>query len=90
MTISSTRGARSDDLHQPSGRADAAGFFSDAARQGQKRVSRFVAIVYVVVALATPFLLYAGPDVLSPAAPVVADKALDGDFAVHLRLAKLR
>jgi len=49
----------------------------------EKRVSRWVAIVYVIIALATPILLYEGPAVLSPAVPAIADKALDGQFAVH-------
>ena len=42
-------------------------------------------MLYVVIALAAPLLMYVGPDVMSPAAPVIADGALDGDLALHLR-----
>ncbi|HXR57039.1 MAG TPA: hypothetical protein VN858_09560 [Casimicrobiaceae bacterium] len=48
-----------------------------------QRVSRWMSILYLVVALATPALLYFGPDVLSPAVPAVANAALDGRFALH-------
>jgi hypothetical protein len=44
-----------------------------------------VSLIYVAVALATPLLIYAGPDVMSPAATVIAGKALDGDIPIHLR-----
>jgi len=46
---------------------------------------RWVALIYVVVALAAPLIMYVGPDVMSPAAPVIADGALDGDLPLHLR-----
>jgi hypothetical protein len=46
---------------------------------------RWVTLLYVVVALAAPLIMYAGPDVLSPAAPVIADDALDGALSLHLR-----
>ena len=39
-----------------------------------------MAAIYFIIALATPFLMYAGPQVLSPAAPVIADHAVDGTF----------
>jgi len=46
---------------------------------------RWVAFIYVVIALAAPLIMYVGPDVMSPAAPVIADGALDGDLPLHLR-----
>lgn len=46
---------------------------------------RWVAFIYVVIAVAAPLIMYVGPDVMSPAAPVIADGALDGDLPQHLR-----
>jgi hypothetical protein len=40
-------------------------------------------VTLVAVALATPLLLYRGPDVLSPAAPVIAEEALEGHLSLH-------
>ena len=51
--------------------------------EDSRRVSRWVSILYFVVALAAPLLLYFGPDVLSPTAPAIANAALDGRFTVH-------
>ena len=64
MTITSTRDER---LHVPPpvGHTDVAGFF--AGRPAREGASRWIAALYFVIALATPFLLYAGPEVLSPA-----------------------
>lgn len=53
--------------------------------EDSRRVSRWVSILYLVTALAAPLLLYFGPDVLSPAAPAIANAALDGRFTVHRR-----
>jgi hypothetical protein len=78
MTITSTRDERLHDLHPPVGQTGAAGFF-DTGR-AHERASRWVAAIYFIIALATPFLMYAGPQVLSPAAPVIADHAVDGTF----------
>jgi hypothetical protein len=78
MTITSTRGERLHDLHPPVGQTGVAGFFD--CGPARERASRWVAAIYFIVALATPFLLYAGPEVLSPAAPVIADHAVDGTF----------
>jgi hypothetical protein len=78
MTITSTRGERLHDLHSSTGRTGVAGFF--AGDSSRERVSRWVAVIYFIIALATPFLLYAGPEVLSPAAPAIADHAVDGTF----------
>lgn len=47
------------------------------------RVSRWTSLLYVVVALAAPVLVYSGPDVLSPSAPAIADAALHGRFTLH-------
>ena len=33
-------------------------------------------------ALATPIIVYAGPDVMSPAVPVIADAATEGNLAL--------
>ena len=49
-----------------------------------RRVSRWAVVIYVVVALATPLLLYAGPDVLSPTAPAIAEAARDGKLSVNI------
>jgi hypothetical protein len=78
MTITSTRGERLHDLHPPVGQTGVAGFFD--CRPAGERASRWVAAIYFIIALATPFLLYAGPEVLSPAAPAIADHAVDGTF----------
>jgi hypothetical protein len=80
MTITSTRGERLHDFHPPVGQAGVAGFFGP--RPARERASRWVAAVYFMIALATPFLLYAGPEVLSPAAPAIASHAVDGTFAL--------
>ena len=48
-----------------------------------RRVSRWVSILYLVAALATPLLLYFGPDVSSPTAPAIANAALDGRLTIH-------
>ena len=87
MAISSTRGGRSDDPHRQSWRTVVAGIFRTHLT-APTRVSRWVVVIYIVVALAAPLLMYAGPEVMSPAAPVIADKALDGEFAVRLHMAK--
>ena len=42
--------------------------------------SRWMSILYFVTLLGAPVLLYVGPDVLSPAAPAIANAALDGRF----------
>ena len=52
------------------------------------RISRWAWIIYVIVALAAPLLLYAGPDVLSPAAPAVADAAAEGHLTLHRHAAQ--
>jgi hypothetical protein len=78
MTITSTRGERLHDLHPPVGQTGVAGFFD--CPPARERASRWVAAIYFIIALATPFLLYAGPEVLSPAAPVIAAHAVDGTF----------
>ena len=78
MTITSTRGDRWHDLHPPVARTGAAGFFGRG--RCRERASRWVVAIYFIIALATPFLLYAGPAVLSPAAPAIADHAVDGTF----------
>lgn len=86
-TLASTRDARPDVLHHESRRTLVAGFFGSrlpAATRG----SRWVAVVYVVVALAAPLLLYAGPQVMSPAAPVIVEKALHSEMALRLRMPK--
>ena len=54
----------------------------DPERQST-RITRWAWIIYVVVALAAPLLLYAGPDVLSPAAPAVADAAVEGHLTLQ-------
>lgn len=94
LTLTSARDAR---LHAPEKDRNgtyAAGFFTRIPallrnRFFQHRTSssawRFVAFVYVIVALAAPVLVYSGPDVLSPVAPVIAGEALDGDLPAHLR-----
>ena len=48
------------------------------------RTSRWVILIYAIVALGAPLLLYAGPDSMSPAAPLIADKALDGEWTMRL------
>lgn len=48
-----------------------------------RRLSRWMSILYVATALATPLFLYFGPDVLSPTAPAIANAALDGHFTMH-------
>jgi hypothetical protein len=83
MTISSTRGAPSDDVHRASIMTVVAGIFRSRP-DAPSRLSRWVVVIYIVAALAAPLLMYAGPEVMSPAAPMIADKALDGEFSVRL------
>ena len=45
--------------------------------------SRWVVLIYLIVALGAPLLVYAGPE-LMPAAPLIADKALDGQFTLRI------
>jgi len=54
-----------------------------APEERSRRVSRWAVVVYVVVTLATPLLIYAGPDVMSPAAPAIAEAARDGELSMH-------
>ena len=56
---------------------------ASGVEQQWQRVSRWMSILYVVTALATPALLYFGPDVLSPAVPAIANAALDGRLTIH-------
>lgn len=78
MTITSARGERLHELHSPVARTGVAGFFD--CRPARERATRWVAAIYFIIALATPLLLYAGPEVLSPAAPAIAEHAVDGTF----------
>jgi hypothetical protein len=48
-----------------------------------KRVTRWATILYLAMALATPLLVYAGPSVMSPMEPMIADAAIDGQFSFH-------
>ena len=47
-----------------------------------RRVSRWVSILYLVAALATPLVLYFGPDVLAPTTPAIGNAALDGRLSI--------
>ena len=47
------------------------------------RVSKWTSILYVVIALATPLLVYSGPDVMSPATAAFANAAIDGHLSLH-------
>lgn len=67
---------------QDSGAAYPASGHSNAEADSA-RVSRWTSIVYLIVGLAAPAILYLGPNVMSPAAPVIANQALDGHFAIH-------
>ena len=53
------------------------------AEEQLSRVSRWTSVLYLMIALATPVLLYFGPDVLSPTVPAFANAALDGRFTVY-------
>ena len=53
------------------------------SRSHERRGARWAAIVYVALALATPIIVYAGPDVMSPAVPVIADAAAEGHLALR-------
>lgn len=55
--------------------------------RGSRIVSRLTTIIYVVIALATPFLLYEGPDVMTPAALAIAEAAHDGHLSIHRQVA---
>jgi len=47
------------------------------------RVSKWTSIIYLVIALAAPLLVYSGPDVMSPATPAFANAAIDGRLTLH-------
>jgi hypothetical protein len=86
MKITSTRDERL--LVTPSvGHTDVAGFF--ATHKTKEGASRWIAALYIVIALATPLLLYAGPEVLSPAVPAIADHAVDGTFAISFHTSRI-
>jgi hypothetical protein len=76
-------------LHAPFPSTTATASVSDAkadysrAEEQSARVSRWTSVLYLMTALATPLLLYFGPDVLSPTAAAIANAALDGRFSVH-------
>ncbi len=53
------------------------------ADRSTRRGARWVVVALVAVALATPLLLYSGPDLMYPAAPVIADEALEGHLSLH-------
>ena len=48
-----------------------------------RRLSRLSLALYLIVAVAAPLVVYCGPDVLSPAAPVIATAAADGRFSLR-------
>jgi hypothetical protein len=54
-----------------------------ASDEPSKRVTRWASILYFAMALATPLLVYAGPSVMSPMEPMIADAAIDGQFSLH-------
>jgi hypothetical protein len=94
LTLTSARDARSQAPEKDRQGTYAAGFFTRLPAllrnrffQHRARSSawRWVAFVYLIVALAAPQLVYSGPDVLSPVVPVIAGEALDGDLPAHLR-----
>ncbi len=93
FTLTSARDARSQAPEKDGDGTSAAGFFTRHAallrgglvrHRSRSSAWRWVAFVYFVVALAAPVLVYSGPDVLSPVAPVIAGEALDGDLPAHL------
>ena len=87
MKLASTRDARPNDLHPEFRRTLVAGFFRAQGRKSSgaaRFVWRLVAAVYFAVALATPALILAGPEVMPPTARAIADKALDGKLAREL------
>jgi hypothetical protein len=53
------------------------------AEEQSSRISRWTSVLYVMIALATPVLLYFGPDVLAPTVPAIANAALDGRLTVY-------
>jgi hypothetical protein len=53
------------------------------AEEQSSRISRWTSVLYVMIALATPVLLYFGPDVLAPTVPAIANAALDGRFTAY-------
>ena len=46
------------------------------------RLTRWTSVLYLLLVLAAPALVHWGPDVLSPAAPMIADAARDGRLAL--------
>jgi hypothetical protein len=87
VKLTSTRDVRPNDLHHEFRRTLVAGFFRAQARRpwsASRFISRLVAAVYFAVALATPVLILAGPEVMPPPARAIADKALDGKLAREL------
>jgi hypothetical protein len=53
------------------------------AEEHSTRVSKWTSILYLAIALATPVLVYSGPDVMSPATPAFANAAIDGHLTLH-------
>lgn len=65
----------------PSGERPESGY--SHAEEQSMRVSKWTSIVYLVIVLATPVLVYSGPDVMSPATPAIADAAIDGHLSLR-------
>lgn len=88
MKLASTRDVRPNDLHHEFRKTFVAGFFPGHARKANRSasrlVSRLVAAVYCAALLAAPVVIIVGPDVMSPSASAIADKALDGKLAREL------
>ena len=53
------------------------------AEEQSTRVSKWTSIIYLVIALAAPLLVYSGPDVMSPATPAFANAAIEGQLTLH-------
>jgi hypothetical protein len=58
------------------------------ADRSNRRGARWVVVALIAVALATPLLIYSGFDVMYPAAPVIADEALEGHLSLHAYTAR--
>ena len=75
-----TRGEGSEPMSRRGERAE-----SDysLAEEHSTRVAKWTSILYLAIALATPVLVYSGPDVMSPATTALANAAIDGHLTLR-------
>lgn len=60
------------------------------SEEESRRVSKWMSVLYVAIALAAPLVVYSGPDVMSSATPAIANAAIEGKLSLHRQAAPAR